>query len=548
MKTNSRLKAYALIIIVLTLLFNLTAVTNSHAGLNSIVGEYFSNMVASSNSGQAGYYQSQGENIYSLGYNEVHWNTPVTNIQLFSVAPPSISMGCSGIDEQWGAFTMLGSNLENVLNSIISSGAVVSFAFNIALGVLCKQCQAIMQQLEQVANKLNGLNFNSCSTAEAAAGYLGHAVSKITNFNLSGGQNNSWLNGLSTDLTGNAQGTGKGGILGQITNFENNINCTISQGEQYYLEATQGASSQVSCGAAKVEHMFHYGSMIRKAAVSAHMGLTQGGSLGPGTGGYDDILGVIRGSFTGDIFGYTNSAGKPEPKYIPPATSSDSNGQIQNALLTLINGGMLTSITLTLPNPATNASSLTTLEKTQSIPWPGYYCVYQDYLGIISQNLFGQNVDPLGARCTNNLATSSSGVVATTLDTQQEINFIANSPLPVYKILQVSYELGEPDLVKNAAKEMALASAYQFVSEIIGVLTKNMGGYQDVKGNKYTVKIKKSQLEKMRYEETQLNAMYMTSEKAINLNNKFIDSVRMVEQQIQTETKLSHLSFANYRP
>ena len=79
-KTLRKLQALIIIFAVFTTTFVYTS--SSYAGLNSLVGEYFSNMAASSNSGGPGYYQSQGENIYTLGYNEVHWNTPESNIQL----------------------------------------------------------------------------------------------------------------------------------------------------------------------------------------------------------------------------------------------------------------------------------------------------------------------------------------------------------------------------------------------------------------------------------------------------------------------------------
>lgn len=530
MKTKIFRKFQALIIIFAVFTTTFVYTSSSYAGLNSLVGEYFSNMVASSNSGGPGYYQSQGENIYTLGYNEVHWNTPESNIQLFSITPPSISMGCSGIDEQWGAFQMLGGNLMKVLNSLISSGAVVSFAFNMALGVLCKQCQAIMNQLEGIANKLNGLNFNSCSTAEAVAGYAGHELANLTNFNNQSGQNNSWLSGLSTDLSR---------ATTAVSHFTRNINCAISTGQEYYAELTQGQNNPVSCGVIKAEKMFLNGSLLRKDAARAHIGLIQGTQ--PGSGGYAGLLGIIRGSFTGDIFGYGNNSKRGEAiKYVPPIPPIGENGDIEKEVHGLIYGGRFNSLTFTAPAVGTSGTLSQYENWNINECFAGYYPVYASYLFQIANNLnMGFQDEEVASACQN--------VNIPQLSNQEEINFISSTPIPVYQVIKLAYVLQQPDIILNSSEMLADGSAYQFISELINALTENSGAYKDI-GNKDKMRLINTMTNRLENLEKQLRNQYLNAQKQYNTNTKYLDYLRLLDQQVQSESKVSHLGFANYQP
>ena len=529
MRTKTLKKFQALIIIFAVFMTAFVYTSSSYAGLNSLVGGEFSNMVASSNSGGPGYYQSQGENIYTLGYNEVHWNTSESNIQLFSISPPSISMGCSGIDEQWGAFQMLGSNLMKVLNSLISSGAIVSFAFNMALGVLCKQCQAVMNQLEGIANKLNGLNFSSCSTAEAVAGYAGHELANLTNYNNQSGQNNSWLSGLSTDL---------GNATSAVSQFTQNVNCAISTGQEYYAELTQGQNNPVSCGAIKAEKILLNGSLLRKDAVRAHIGLIQG--TAPGSGGYDGLLGIIRGSFTGDVFGYGNNSKKGEAiKYVPPIPPIGQNNNIEKEIHGLIYGGKFNSLTFTAPTVGTSG----TLSQYENLNinecFAGYYPIYAQYLFQIANNLnMGFQNEAVASPCSTNIQQLSN---------QQEINFISSSPIPIYQVIKLAYVLNQRDIIVNSSLMLADASAYQFISELVNALTENSGAYKNI-GNKDRMKLINTMTGKLTNLEQQLHNQYLDAQKTYNTNKKYLDYLRLLDQQVQSETKVSHLGFANYQP
>ena len=73
------------------------------AGVNSFVSAGLNGANSVSNSGGAGVFHTQGENIYALGYSNVRFNTAGQSLQLFTITPPNFSIGCSGISAEWGA-------------------------------------------------------------------------------------------------------------------------------------------------------------------------------------------------------------------------------------------------------------------------------------------------------------------------------------------------------------------------------------------------------------------------------------------------------------
>lgn len=85
-------------------------------------------------------------------------------IRPFQIQLPSIHSGCGGIDINLGGFSFLSmEQLGEKLKAIMS--AAPTFVFQMGLSVLCKDCQAIMNEIENIADIINGINFDSCKAA-----------------------------------------------------------------------------------------------------------------------------------------------------------------------------------------------------------------------------------------------------------------------------------------------------------------------------------------------------------------------------------------------
>ncbi|MHB1661417.1 MAG: conjugal transfer protein TraH [bacterium] len=305
---NSKLSKFIIVFSLLSM-FNAVNVTGVYA-FGSWVDNAISGGMTTYNGG-GGYYHSQGQDIYTLGYSRVRFGTEPGSVSLFTIAPPTLSMGCSGIDAMWGGFSMIsGAELQKIMQNIIS--VAIPFAFNMALGVLCKQCEAIMNQIESIANKLNGLNFNSCRSMEQASNLATQTLNGMMNSNQSSGQTNNWMSGISSALTGNSNGTGTTGILGTINGYVTQVNNVMS-GCIPSATAYKQYGNNATCGSIAADNKFEFGSYLRRAAAHAHLGLIQGTQ--PNSGGFDGILGVIRGSLTGDLVGFLPSNGNGELIY-----------------------------------------------------------------------------------------------------------------------------------------------------------------------------------------------------------------------------------------
>lgn len=79
----------------------------------------------------------------------------------FMVTPPHLFSTPCGFDLFFGGFSMLRPEaLVALAQGVIS--AAPAYAFNLALGQLCSQCQTTMQHLNSIVAKINSLGFNSC--------------------------------------------------------------------------------------------------------------------------------------------------------------------------------------------------------------------------------------------------------------------------------------------------------------------------------------------------------------------------------------------------
>lgn len=86
--------------------------------------------------------------------------------KLITFEPPAFSAGCGGIDMYGGSFSFIsGTELQNYLRSIASNAS--TYAFSLALEGMCPTCKQVMNDLQNITNKMNALLKNSCNTAKS---------------------------------------------------------------------------------------------------------------------------------------------------------------------------------------------------------------------------------------------------------------------------------------------------------------------------------------------------------------------------------------------
>ncbi|MHB1755539.1 MAG: conjugal transfer protein TraH [bacterium] len=448
----------------------------AYAGINSFVSAGLSGANSVSNVEGSGEYHTQGENIYTLGSAEVRFNTVGQNLQLFTISPPNFSIGCSGIDATFGAFAMLGSNLMKALQSIIQSGQVLVFAFNMVLGVLCKQCEHIMNQIESIANKLNGLNFHSCQAAQAMGNLAGAEIGGMLNKSGVAGATNAFADSVSSTL---------GSVSSSIGTFVNTINGAASGNCQpVTANGPMGNLGYANCGEAAAVNQFQYGSMLRYALSQAHIGLIAGTM--PGSGGANDMIGILRGTFIGDVVGFpsTGKSGEPVIRLFSPVSSQGGNNTPPSSIANLMYAFMygtqtVASVTINYPSstyPVTTAGL--TLKQVEGGPqtecFPGFYSFFQYYLQQVESSYFG-TISP----------TSITGVCGTSksitpLTGSQLDNFVTNNPLPVIMIAKLAYVNDDPAIINEEAKALAAGYAYNMFSDMMRAVENNVMAAKNV--------------------------------------------------------------------
>jgi len=126
----------------------------AYAALNDRLQEVF-DAFGLANLSPAGVYNSQNRGYLVGGSLTARLqNTPVN---LFSISPPRLAVGCSGIDLYLGSFSY-GSLTRYVdLLTQLGTGVVLGFAFQLAIKTLCEPCADVLNKLESAARMVNSL-------------------------------------------------------------------------------------------------------------------------------------------------------------------------------------------------------------------------------------------------------------------------------------------------------------------------------------------------------------------------------------------------------
>lgn len=154
------------------------------------MGGYLNNLVTQMKGLAPKAYEGQERGYFVGGSASVRWG--FQDRPLVSFTPPSLKVGCSGIDIVMGGFSYL--NFEHLVQKLQAIlAAAPGFAFRIALKTLCEACDNVLASLENISTAINSLNVDSCQASKAIGAWAGGELAKAIGHDSSSGSSSSWF-------------------------------------------------------------------------------------------------------------------------------------------------------------------------------------------------------------------------------------------------------------------------------------------------------------------------------------------------------------------
>jgi conjugative transfer pilus assembly protein TraH len=91
---------------------------------------------------------------------------------LVNVTLPHFKKGCGGIDLFNGSLSYLEADRLIDKFNVIMGGAAATYAFDLALNVLCEPCAKELKSLEAIVDRINQLQIDDCKATKAVVGYM----------------------------------------------------------------------------------------------------------------------------------------------------------------------------------------------------------------------------------------------------------------------------------------------------------------------------------------------------------------------------------------
>ncbi len=90
---------------------------------------------------------------------------PHNTVQLISIEPPRMNIGCGGIDVSLGSYSVLSSDeFVNFLENIART--MPAYAVRLGIAMLCPSCERIMADLQDITQQMHQMSLNSCQWSE----------------------------------------------------------------------------------------------------------------------------------------------------------------------------------------------------------------------------------------------------------------------------------------------------------------------------------------------------------------------------------------------
>lgn len=135
----------------------------ANANVGTGMQTWFDSMGGFSNVTPPNSYKGQTQNGYSGG--GAYLRTPILpTAPLVTFTPPSLDIGCGGIDFTAGAFSHI--NAAALTNLLTNVGTTVTYAFLLAIKSSMPEMASLFEYLQDVAAKANAMNKNACQAME----------------------------------------------------------------------------------------------------------------------------------------------------------------------------------------------------------------------------------------------------------------------------------------------------------------------------------------------------------------------------------------------
>lgn len=142
------------------------------ASAQGMIDKAFSDILggASSSFQDSGTFKSQIRTSHQLGRYSMRFRGTHDSriVQLFNIQPPSLDVGCNGIDFTLGGFSYVDSAvIEQMIQAIIQGAAM--YVIQLALNALCEDCVAELRAVIDKINKATQMLQNDCAWGQQLA-------------------------------------------------------------------------------------------------------------------------------------------------------------------------------------------------------------------------------------------------------------------------------------------------------------------------------------------------------------------------------------------
>lgn len=146
---------------------SITMAQDVNAGVAGDLDHFFNNLGYESNTTSPAAYESQAAGSYGSG--SLYVRNQVKEYRLIQLDLPSYKAGCGGIDLYMGSLSFLkGERLKDLGKAVMSNAG--AYAFDVALATTVPELKQIKDNLQELEQKMNNANINSCQLAKNLVG------------------------------------------------------------------------------------------------------------------------------------------------------------------------------------------------------------------------------------------------------------------------------------------------------------------------------------------------------------------------------------------
>ncbi len=375
--------------------------------------DFYTQAGAGMNVSAPGVFESQSSNLITGGSLSVR--VPPKNIQLYNFNPPSLKMGCGGIDLWAGSFSFVNKAQFIAYLRNVGQNALGMF-FELAVKTMAPEIHSVMTRLQALSQQMNSNSLNACETSKRMfAGAIPETNESSTFTERMG----SFASALGT-VTDNLQ---------SIDTYTGDLKTTFN--DLRNIRATTPAAIKNSGG--KDETPVDDYNLVYRA-------LTNSGA----TPFSQNEINLIM-SLTGTIIVHTPKTGGPEQlvtEYIAPTvTNLKEFIGVQNAM---------SSFAMNVCDPANECLTVT-----------------QDPAGVHQFNSF--------AKISNDKITAMRDAIANrVVQNPATIDYLTQSSIPIYRMLAITTKFDQLELSDNVIAQYSDAAAIDMTSVFIKNLMKEV--------------------------------------------------------------------------